>query len=109
MTLQTQQVYGVPGDKQSNDIGVFAKRGGIILTGTTNHLDAEVGQFFKWLHVGSGGNLFYLTPDDQVDGFFALADNTFVPVVGKQVLSVATFDGESVATTCNNITWHGGE
>jgi len=103
MSLPVQPVYGVPGDKQSSEIGVFIKRSGIIT------IDTELNQYFKLLHVGSGGNLVYKTPDDQIGCFLGVKDGSFIPVVGNEVLSSGVVDGVTVTTSCTDITWHGGE
>lgn len=113
MTLPAQTVYGVTGDKPAADIGIFAKRGGIILS-TANeidNLDEDIGDgvYFKLLHVGSGGNLVYRTPDNQVDVFLDLNDGQIIPAVGSAVLSSAVIQGVTISTTCDDITWHGGE
>jgi hypothetical protein len=125
MAVSDKSVYGVNGSKRSSDIGVFIKRGGIILSATQNNLDAEIydaggsQQYFKFIHVGSGGNLVYLTPENKVDVFLNLPDGGFFPIHGYKILSSATVNSydefknvissEVVTTTCLNITWHGGE
>ncbi|CAB4202104.1 hypothetical protein UFOVP1361_67 [uncultured Caudovirales phage] len=125
MTVSAKQVYPVNGEKASSEIGVFIKSGGIILSASTNNLDKDLynakgqQQYFKFLHVGVGGNLVYLTPENEVDVFFDLPSGGFFPLHGYQVLSSAsvnTYDefgniasNETVSTTCSNITWHGGE
>ena len=125
MQVSSKKVYPLNGEKASSEIGVFIKSGGVILSGAQNNLDktiynaAGATQYFKFLHVGTGGNLVYLTPENQVNILFDVADGGFFPLNGYQVLSSATTNtynelgavvaSEVVSTTCLNITWHGGE
>ena len=125
MIIPSKDVHSLNGEKASSEIGVFIKSGGVILSAAQNNLDKTIynsegkTQYFKFLHVGSGGNLVYLTPENKVDVFFNLGDGGFYPLHGYQVLSSATINtydefgavvtSEVVTTTCLNITWHGGE
>ncbi len=110
MTMAAKTVYGVTGESPSNQIGIFTKRGGIINTASTNNLDVSLeNQYFKLLHVGSGGDLVYMTPENVPDCYIGLRDGSLVPAVGSSVLTSAVIDGEEISTTCDDITWHGGE
>jgi len=109
MAQQIQQVYGLSGDKPSNEVGAFIKRGGIIKTNATNNLDKDIGQFFKWLHVGVGGDIVWLTPEGIADCVLGVPSGSWIPVYGSQVLTSGVVDGETINTDCNNITWQGGE
>lgn len=125
MTIDKKEVYGVNGEKASSNIGVFVKRGGVILSAVQNNLDKLLynyqgrQQYFKIIHVGTGGNLVYLNADNQPDVFFNVPDGGFLPLHGSKVLtsaeifsydsSGAVLSSEVVSTTCLNITWHGGE
>jgi len=116
MALPAATVYGVEGSKPAASIGIFSKRGGIILSTALgiNLLDQDINQtwsdsYCKFVHVGSGGNLVYITPDNQLDCFLSLKDGQIVPLVGSSILTSATIQGVTVSTTCNDITWHGGE
>ena len=42
MTISSKPVYGVTGEKPSQDIGVFIKRGGVVLSAGTNNLDQNL-------------------------------------------------------------------
>jgi hypothetical protein len=125
MTISSKPVYGVTGEKPSQDIGVFIKRGGVVLSAGTNNLDKNLydskgnPQFFKFLQVGTGGSLVYLTAENQPNAFISVPDGAILPCHGYQVLSSApinTYDAagnivstEIIATSAFNITWHGGE
>ena len=124
MTISSKPVYGVTGEKPSQDIGVFIKRGGVVLSAGTNNLDKNLydskgnPQFFKFLQVGTGGFVVYLTAENQPNAFVSIPGALY-PCHGYQVLSSApinTYDAagnivstEIIATSAFNIFWHGGE
>ncbi len=125
MNLSKKRVSSLDGEKQSAEIGIFSKKGGIILSSTLNILDQNIydvkgnPQYFKYLHVGQGGNLVYLSPEGEPDCFLGIPDGAFIPCMGSQVLSTADIniydslgnivDTETVVTTCDSITWKSGE
>jgi hypothetical protein len=103
MTLQTIAVNPVDGNTPSSQLGVAIKNGGLIT------LDAQLPAYFKMLHVGGGGDLLVRGIDNNIIPFLGLVSGQFVPVIGYEVVSAATVDGQALTTTCTDITWHGGQ
>lgn len=98
----------LPPEERTNRIGLPITRGGVI-TVDSPVLDANgAPEFFKLLHVGTGGVLLVVGKDGSIIPFLGLIDGDWVPVVGNEVVSTATIGGTPYTTTCDNITWHGG-
>lgn len=87
--------------ERTNRIGAAITRGGII----TEDVETE---YFKWLHIGIGGDLIVLGIDGNYIPFYGLLNGDWIPVVGNMVVSAATVDGVAMTTSATNITWHGG-
>lgn len=102
MALPTFEAEAISPQTRTEDIGVVIKSGGII----TN--DAILTQYFKLLHIGTGGNLLVRGIDGNIIPFFGLLSGDWVPVLGNQVVSAATIDGSPYTTTATDVTWHGG-
>lgn len=89
---------------RSTEVGLAITRGGEIT------LDDYIGETFKWLHVEVGGNVIV----EGVDGssniipFYGILSGSWIPVVGKRVLTSAVINGNPQSTTATGITWYGG-
>lgn len=92
----------LPPQERTNRIGIVCTRGGIITA------DTQVTEFFKYLHIGTGGDLIVLGRDGNYIPYFGMNNGSTVAVEGNMVVSSATVDGVSMTTTCSDITWHGG-
>jgi hypothetical protein len=111
MALINTNVLPTASDTRSNDLGGFAKSGGIAAT-----LDQYVTfadgtqQIFKWIGVGTGGGSVIV---EGVDGnpiyIPALPAGAWRPVVGRRILSAKTINGIPVTTTATLVTVYGGE
>lgn len=102
MALPTFEAEAISPQTRTEDIGVVIKSSGII----TN--DAIVPQYFKLLHIGTGGDLLVRGVDGNINPFFGLLSGDWVPILGNQVVSAATVDGVACTTTATDVTWHGG-
>jgi hypothetical protein len=88
-------------------IGGMATRGGVI---TLNTFITNAGggkEMFKWLHIGTAGNIVI----EGIDGNVMVAFNAFrgLYIGGFRVLTSGVVDGNTYTTTAANITWHGGK
>ncbi len=92
----------LPPQERTNRIGIVCTRGGIITE------DVQVQEFFKYLHVGVGGDLIVLGKDNNYIPYFGVNNGATIAVEGNMVVSAATVDGVAMTTTCSDITWHGG-
>lgn len=109
MAFQDEQYVGTNGDQRSKDIGIFIKGGGIILRGEVYLLDIELDEYFKMLQVGGGGDIIWQTASGALNCALGVNNGSWIPAHGRKVLSQGVIQGETIITTCTDITWHGGE
>lgn len=86
----------------TKDIGAVATRGGLIT------IDTPLAEYFKLLHIQTGGNVLILGMDNQVIPYLGISSDSWIWAVGYAVVSAATVDGQALTTTASNIQWYGG-
>lgn len=93
--------------KQSNSTSypIYATRGGFI----TNDQPTTSGEMFIQLMVGTSGSVIVKNKDGQLRYYPLLLSGALYPIVGVEIVTSATVDGQSVATTAADIWWYGGE
>jgi hypothetical protein len=83
-------------------IGLTATRGGLI----TN--DTPLNEFFKGLYITTGGDVLVRGIDNEIIPILGRLSGSFVAVLGYEVVSAATVDGQALTTTATDISWVGG-
>lgn len=89
-------------DTPTEHIGAPATRGGLIT------IDTPLTEYFKLVHIGTGGNVLILGLDNQCIPYIGISSDSWIWAVGYCVLSSATVDGQNLTTTASNIQWYGG-
>lgn len=86
----------------ASQIGLCAKRGGLIT------IDEPLTEYFKGVGIGTSGNVLVRGVDNEIIPFLDRPAGSFIYVLGYEVVSAATVDGEELTTTATNLTWIGG-
>lgn len=101
--LQTIPTIPLSGETPAFQIGLTAKRGGLIT------IDQPLNEYFKAIAVGTtGGNVLVRGVDNQIIPFLDRPAGSWIYVLGYEVVSAATVDGQALTTTADNLTWIGG-
>lgn len=106
MTEQSTQLKRVNPTSRTEEVGLWDTHGGIIV------LDTDIGETFKKLHIGVGGDVFvegaYIDPTTglkNVIPYLGLSSDSWLTVFGRRVLSASPLGN----TTASDITWYSGE
>lgn len=103
--MQTIATSPISANTPTSQIGLCATRGGLIT------VDTSLEEYFKGLHIGTAGatgTLLIKGIDNEVIPIKGLLNGSWVFILGYAVVSAATVDGESLTTTCSDISWIGG-
>lgn len=98
MSYLKNKINDVNPEMPSVELGPWIRNGDNVV------LDTVLPQFFKFLHIGTGGDVMVQGQDGEVIPFKGILDGEWIPVIGNSVLST-TAKGD---TTALNITFHGG-
>lgn len=95
---------------QNAQLSPMASRGGIIKATalSINKEDVVIGEVITSLRIGTGGNVVVETPDGKFIPYLDVLGGQTLYGKFISVVASATFDGQTVTTTADNICWYGG-
>lgn len=102
-TILQQGTTPFDASERTNRVGLAFTRTGLIT------LDADVGEYFKMLKVGTtGGDIVYIGPDGNPNWLPNCVAGSYNPAIGFKVVTSATVNGVSRTTTATPVVWCGG-
>ena len=102
------QVNQVNPAAPSNEIGLAAKRGGLVSYDAMT-ADVQLPETAAYFHVGDGGDLIVEDLEGNPHPIFGLLDGDYFIAPSNKVLYQAIISGVPRTTTATQITWHGGQ